>query len=173
MTDNANENLASVEVSRTIAAPPHAIFAVVANPTRHHEFDGSNMLRGALESRQIVAVGDTFTMTMHRLGRDYQMYNTVVDFEQDRRIVWEPAPGDLDTAGGDPTRIGVAAGYCWGYYLEALGENATLVTERFECGTTENQWILQQENGKWINGSSSVRTSMEASLERLALLCAP
>ncbi len=165
------EKLASVEVSRTIAASPHAIFEILADPRRHHEFDGSNMLRGSHETRSIAAVGDTFTMKMHRLGRDYEMHNHVVAFEVDRHIVWEPAPGDLDTAGGDSTRIGVPSGYRWGYSLEAVRENATLVTEHFECGPTENQWILQQENGQWINGSNSVLESMTASLKRLATLC--
>jgi hypothetical protein len=33
-------------------------------------------------------------MKMHRLGDDYLMLNYVVEFEPDRRIFWEPAPGD-------------------------------------------------------------------------------
>ena len=58
------------------------------------DFDGSDMLRGALGDRPLSGVGDTFTMRMHRLGDDYLMINYVVEFEPDRRIFWEPAPGD-------------------------------------------------------------------------------
>ena len=35
------------------------------------DFDGSDMLRGAVVDRPVSGVGDTFTMKMHRLGDDY------------------------------------------------------------------------------------------------------
>jgi hypothetical protein len=38
----------SVEVSRRIEAPAAFIFEIVANPQRHTEFDGFDMLRGAV-----------------------------------------------------------------------------------------------------------------------------
>jgi hypothetical protein len=130
------------------------------------------MLRGVITDRPISSVGDTFTMKMHRLGRDYLMINYVVDFEKGRRIFWEPAPGDSDTAGGDPSKIGVPSGYRWGYVLSPEGDDITLVTEVFDCGPDENQWILQRENGTWINGANPVRESMSATLERLAEIVA-
>jgi uncharacterized protein YndB with AHSA1/START domain len=157
----------SVEVSRRIEAPAALIFALLADPQRHREFDGSDMLRGADIERRISGVGDTFTMHMHRLGRDYLMVNHVVEFVPDRRISWAPAPGDVDTAGGDPSKIGIPAGYRWGYILTPDGDNATLVTEVFDCGTEENRWILLHEDGQWINGSNSILASMTATLERL------
>lgn len=157
----------SVEVSRRIGAPAAPIFAILANPQRHSEFDGSDMLRGSDVDRRISGVGDTFTMKMHRLGRDYVMVNHVVEFVPDRRISWEPAPGDLETAGGDPAKVGIPAGYRWGYVLSPDGENATVVTEVFDCGQEENRWILLREDGQWINGSNSVLESMTATLERL------
>ncbi|MGA8427409.1 MAG: hypothetical protein WB801_07465, partial [Candidatus Dormiibacterota bacterium] len=51
-----------VEVSRRIEAPAALIFKILANPQRHMDFDGSGMLRGAVLSRLISDVGDTFTM---------------------------------------------------------------------------------------------------------------
>jgi len=125
------------------------------------------MLRGAVIDRRISGVGDTFTMKMHRLGRDYQMLNYVVEFEPDRRIFWEPAPGDVPTAGGDPSKVGIPAGYRWGYILTPDGDDATVVTEVFDCGPEENRWILLSEGGEWINGTNSVVESMAASLGRL------
>lgn len=157
----------SVEVSRRIEAPAAIIFEVLASPQRHAEFDGSGMLRGADIDRPISAVGEIFNMNMHRMGRDYSMVNHVVEFEPDRRISWEPAPGDVDTAGGDPSKIGIPAGYRWGYILTPDGDNATVVTEVFDCGSDENRWILLQEEGRWINGINSVLESMTATLERL------
>ncbi len=157
----------SVEVSRRIEAPAAHIFEILANPQRHMDFDGSDMLRGAAFNRPISDIGDTFTMKMHRLGRDYLMLNYVVEFEPDRRIFWEPAPGDPATAGGDPSKVGVPAGYRWGFSLTPDGDNATVVTEVFDCGLEENRWILLREGGEWINGTNSVLESMAASLERL------
>jgi hypothetical protein len=161
------EGSQAVEVSRRIAAPAALIFEILANPQRHLDFDGSDMLRGAVIDRRISGVGDTFTMKMHRLGRDYQMLNYVVEFEPDRRIFWEPAPGDVPTAGGDPSKVGIPAGYRWGYILTPDGVDATVVTEVFDCGPEENRWILLSEGGEWINGTNSVVESMAASLGRL------
>ena len=156
-----------VEVSRRIEAPAALIFEILANPQRHSDFDGSAMLRGAVFDRPISNVGDTFTMKMNRLGREYLMLNYVVEFEPNRRIFWEPAPGDVPTAGGDPTKVGVPAGYRWGYSLTPDGDDATVVTEVFDCGPEENREHLLRQGGAWINGNNSVLESMAASLERL------
>jgi uncharacterized protein YndB with AHSA1/START domain len=161
------EETKPVEVSRRIEAPAALIFEILSNPQRHMDFGGSDMLRGAVIDRPISGVGDTFTMKMHRLGRDYFMLNYVVEFEPDRRIFWEPAPGDLPTAGDDPSKVGIPAGYRWGYILAPDGKNVTVVTEVFDCGPEENRWILLREGGEWINGTNSVLESMTATLERL------
>ena len=159
-----------VEVSRRIQAPAALIFEILANPQRHMDFDGSDMLRGAVINRPISDVGDTFTMKMHRLGRNYLMFNYVVEFEPNRRIIWEPAPGDVATAGGDPSKVGIPAGYRWGYSLSPDGDDATVVTEVFDCGPEENRQILLGDGGQWINGSNSVLESMTSSLERLDMI---
>ncbi len=86
MTEEGN----SVEVSRRIGAPAALIFEILADPQRHRDFDGSDMLRGAVFNGPISDVGDTFTMKMNRLGRDYLMLNYVVEFEPDRRIFGNP-----------------------------------------------------------------------------------
>jgi hypothetical protein len=155
-----------VETSRRIGAPADLIFRILANPQRHMDFDGSGMLRGAFLDRPISDVGDTFTMKMHRLGDDYLMLNQVVEFEPGRRIFWEPAPGDPSrTKDNDPSKVGVAAGYRWGYILTPDGDDATIVTEVFDF-TRVSQDLLH-EGGTWINGSNSVLESMAGSLERL------
>jgi len=159
-----------IEVSRRIQAPAAPIFELLANPNRHMDFDGSDMLRGAVLDRPITDVGDTFAMKMHRLGDDYLMVNRVVEFEPDRRIFWEPAPGDASRAeGNDPSNVGIPAGYRWGYILAPDGDDATVVTEVFDCGTVaeEMRRSLLRDGGAWINGNNSVLVSMTASLERL------
>ena len=167
MTESGNV----VEVSRRIEAPASLIFRILASPERHVEFDGSDMLRGTAPSPPISGIGDVFNMKMHRLGRDYVMINRVVEFEPDSRIAWEPAPGDVETAGGDPAKVGVAAGYRWGYTLTTAGANATVVTETFDCRSEELRRALLREDGAWINGSNPVSESMAASLDRLEKVC--
>jgi hypothetical protein len=159
-----------VEVSRRIETRAASIFEILANPQRHMDFDGSDMLRGAVLDRPISEVGDTFTMKMHRLGDDYLMLNYVVEFEPDRRIFWEPAPGDPSRAeGDDPSKVGIPAGYRWGYILTPDGDDATIVTEVFDFGTVKEEvrQSLLSDGGSWINGNNSMLESMTASLERL------
>jgi len=159
----------SIEVSRRIGAPADRIFEILADPRRHVEFDGSGMLRGAVLDRPISKVGDTFAMKMHRLGDDYLMLNYVVEFEPAQRITWEPAPGDPSRAeGNDPSKVGIPAGYRWGYILVPDGDDATLVTEVFDFGPLPDE--LLHDGGAWINGTSPVLESMEASLERLDMM---
>ena len=165
MTDESTR----VEASRRIEAPATAIFEILANPQRHKDFDGSDMLRGAVLDRPITNVGDTFTMKMHRLGDDYLMVNYVVEFEADRRIFWEPAPGDPSRAeGDDPSKVGIPAGYRWGYILTPDGDDNTVVTEVFDYGPLSEE-VRQslRDGGTWINGANSVLESMTATLERL------
>ena len=166
-----SEVQAKVEVSRRIEVTAPTIFLVLASPHRHQEFDGSGMLRAALSDELITRPGGTFTVKMHRLGRDYEMINHVVAFESNRLIAWEPSPGDLDTAGGDVARIGVPSGYRWGFRLEPESDDSTLVTEFFDCGPAENHWILEGDGGSWINGYQSVRESMTRTLALLEEVC--
>jgi hypothetical protein len=166
----SDESRQQVEVSRRIRAAPASIFEVLADPQRHVEFDGSDMLRGAILDHPISEVGDTFTMKMHRLGDDYLMLNYVVEFEPDRRIFWEPAPGDPSrTEGDDASKVGIPAGYRWGYILTPDGDHATVVTEVFDPGTVseEVRRSLLSDGAKWINGHNTMVESMAASLERL------
>ena len=159
-----------LEVSRRIGAPAARIFALLASPQRHKDFDGSDMLRGAVVDRPVSGVGDTFTMKMHRLGDDYLMLNYVVEFESDRRIFWEPAPGDPSrTEGNDPSKVGIPAGYRWGFILAPDGDDTTVVTEVFDCGPLPEE--LLRDGGAWINGKNPVIESMAASLERLDKVC--
>ena len=159
-----------IEASRLIDAPVDRIFSILANPQRHKDFDGSGMLRGAEIEGQISKVGDTFSMKMHRLGDDYLMLNHVVEFERNRRIFWEPAPGDISRAEDhDPSKIGIPAGYRWGYILAPNSDNSTLVTEVFDYRSLTAD--LLRDDGGWINGSNSLIESMKASLEKLEKIC--
>jgi hypothetical protein len=77
----------TVSASTVVAAPPEEVFALLANPHRHHEFDGSGTVRRAVSGPQRLALGDRFGMNM-KVAVPYRITNRVVEFEPDRRIGW-------------------------------------------------------------------------------------
>jgi uncharacterized protein YndB with AHSA1/START domain len=85
--DRATIDGRTVSASTVVAAPPEEVFALLANPHRHHEFDGSGTVRGAASGPQRLALGDRFGMSMKN-GLPYRITNRVVEFEPDRRIGW-------------------------------------------------------------------------------------
>jgi hypothetical protein len=146
-----------VAVSRRIGAPASDIFAILTDPGRHPDLDGSEMLRGAVTTARITGLGDIFVMKMHfpALG-DYEMNNYVVEYEQDRRVGWEPAPGR-----GHPREGQDRWGHRWSYQLTPDGPEATVVTEIYNCSRAPEDQRRGMENGKvWIG-------AMTKTLERL------
>jgi hypothetical protein len=129
----AGDERVRVSVYRRIAAPAAEIFRVLAAPVNHPALDGSGMLRGARDEPVLAAVGDTFTTAMYLPGLgDYLMLNRVIAFDQDRRIAWEPTPGDAVASRNAGLPIGASQGYSWGYQLQPDG-GTTIVTEIFDC----------------------------------------
>jgi hypothetical protein len=165
MTDDECQPVA---VSRRICASARDIFRVLADPVRHPEFDGSQMLRGAGSAGVISGVGDVFVMKMYfsRLG-DYEMNNHVVEYEQDRRIGWEPECGRGHPNAAPDSPVPARTGQRWSYQLIADGPDATIVTEIYDCSRTPEDRRAGMDNGRvWIE-------SMTKTLERLDALCAP
>lgn len=155
-----------VSVSRRIGAPPELIFAVVTDPSRHSEFDGSKMLQGSDSRLALSKVGDTFLMRMRMpVHGDYVMVNVVVDYELNRRIAWEPRPGDQAAATISGLPIGAEQGYRWIFELTPDGSDATVVTERFDCTDASAEVRDAVHDGEnWLEGIAE-------SLRRLDELC--
>ena len=94
----------ALSVSRRIDAPAAVIFKLLADPNRHPEFDGSEMLRPGSSNKVIVGTGDVFITKMNFAAMgDYEMHNRIVVFEAERTIAWElgiPNLRETDRAGG-------------------------------------------------------------------------
>ena len=164
MSDDAYQPVA---VSRRICAPAHDIFQVLANPVRHPELDGSGSLRGAVSTGRISGVGDVFVMKMYfaHLG-DYEMNNHVVEYEQDRRIGWEPEAGRGHPATAMDSSDSTRWGHRWSYQLTPDGPDATVVTEVYDCSRAPEEERAGMNNGNvWAE-------AMAETLERLDALCA-
>ena len=83
--ETGNEKIKSARI--VINAPADKIFAILSNPRRHKEIDGSNTIQGKLSGPERLSLGAKFGMSMH-LGIDYKIRNTVVEFEENKLIAW-------------------------------------------------------------------------------------
>jgi hypothetical protein len=146
-------------VERKVAAPPDAVFDVLADVGRHHLIDGSGMLQGANEAApQRLALGATFGMGM-KMFVSYSTVNRVVEFEENRLIAWKTGPT------GPIGRW--VAGRVWRYQLTPV-EGGTLVRESWDI-TDDHQRVLLKLGGIYWG---KTRRDMERTLERLGRLLA-
>ena len=157
MTDPAGV----VSVSRRIAAPAADIFSVLADPRRHLELDGSEMLRGAVTEDVVSAVGDVFIMKMYFVRHgDYEMNNHVVEYELNRRIGWEPAAG---RGHPDVTADDARWGHRWIFDLVPDGPDATVVTEIYDCSQVPEDERIAMDNGRvWLDAMAETLENLDA-----------
>ena len=148
-----------VSAERVVAAPPEAIFDLLADPSRHLDLDGSGQLRGVKSGTpERLALGATFGMSMH-LGVGYSMVNTVIEFEENRRIAWQ------STLAG---RWGhVLGGRIWRYELEPVG-GGTRVRESWDISRDHQRLFLRHRKV-----AEATRANIDRTLDRLDELVAP
>ena len=144
-------DLLRVSAERVVNAAPEEVFDLLADPRRHREFDGSGTVRDVVDGPARLSDGAVFGMGM-KAGAPYSMTNTVVEFEEGRRIAWQPRP----TNGLARKAIG---GRIWRYELEPV-PGGTRVRET---------WDITQERVpplviglRWLT-----KISMERTLTRL------
>lgn len=100
-----------------VAAPASTIFDVLADPARHSRFDGSGTVQGNVSGPDRLSMGARFGMSM-RIKLPYRTDNTVVEFEEGRRIAWCHVNR-----------------HRWRYELEPIDATTTRVTETFDGRT--------------------------------------
>jgi uncharacterized protein YndB with AHSA1/START domain len=148
-----------VSVERVIDAPASALFAVVADANRHPEIDGSGtVIKTKAGTPEKLTLGSTFGMSM-KMGIPYSMSNTVIEFEQDRRIAWRTVfSGFLGRFVG---------GRVWRYEFTPV-DGGTKVTE---------SWDITEDKQRRFLGKGKLPTStaegMNKTLDRLAEVTKP
>jgi hypothetical protein len=123
-----------IEVQRTIAAEPAAIFRVLCDPQGHVAIDSSGMLMDAT-GEPVTAAGDSFVVHMDRealndypeLGR-YDVTVSIATFVPDREIAW--------TILG---QIRPQIGHVYGYTLQPA-DGGTLVTSYYDWSSIDAAW---------------------------------
>jgi uncharacterized protein YndB with AHSA1/START domain len=106
----------TVSADITVDAPPDVVFAILADPRRHSEIDGSGSVRSVVRGPdRLTGTGQRFTVRMKLFGVPYVIVNRVVEFEPGRRIAWRHVTVNR-----------------WRYELEPTADGGTRVTETFD-----------------------------------------
>lgn len=105
------------QVSRraVVDGPVHEIFALVADPHRHGEIDGSGTVRDTVSGPVRLTEGASFSVGMKQFGVPYRITSRVTEFAQDEVIEWRHPMG-----------------HRWRWQFVPLGEVRTQVTETFD-----------------------------------------
>jgi uncharacterized protein YndB with AHSA1/START domain len=122
-------------VEKVIKAPPEAIFSLLADASEHPKIDGSGTVKQAKPGApQRLALGSEFGMSM-KLGIGYSTVNTVVEFEENRRIAWQTRPKGMLRS--------FTAGRIWRYELEPTEDGTTLVRESWDVSQDHQRMFLK------------------------------
>ncbi|MBC7463144.1 MAG: SRPBCC family protein [Actinobacteria bacterium] len=129
--DTGNSKIKSARI--VINAPAEKIFSILADPKRHGEIDGTKTIQGTISGPDRLALGSKFGMKM-RLGINYHVTNTVMEFEENRLIAWR--------------HLGR---WRWRYELKPLSPSQTEVTETFDGTTSISQtWLKLRKAYPWV-----------------------
>lgn len=140
------------QISRrvTVAAPAADLFALVADPARHGELDGSGSVGDAVTSAAgPLRLGAKFSVRMHQYGVPYKITSTVTRYEAGRVLEWRHP-----------------AGHKWRYELvesaPVAGRPQTVVTETFDYTEAKAPKVLEL-----LGMTKRNATGIEATLAKL------
>ena len=136
-----------VSVSKLIPAGRQELFDILADPAQHPVIDGSGSVKAVRPGGpDRLSLGAKFSMDM-KLGADYKIRNTVVEFDEPALIGWRHFNGHI-----------------WRYRFTEAPEG-TLVTEEWDARHVRNRFLLLLLRFPQRN-----RAGMIATLDRLAEL---
>ena len=132
-----------------IDADPATVFDVIADPSQHVLFDGSDSVKAKTSGPPRLYLGAKFSMRM-RWGAPYVIRNICVEYDEDRRIAWRHV-----------------ARHIWRYELEPIGddERKTRVRETFDYGPAVAGAFYER-----VGITRRNRNAIESTLQRLKVL---
>lgn len=133
-----------VAVRAKVAAPADELWALLANPHRHHEIDGSGTVRPEVIGPRELQTGDRFRVRMKMFGVPYAITSRVVESQPGRAVEWEH-PGK----------------HSWRWEFAPLDDGTTEVTEIFDYTASRIGRILER------TAADRNRRAMHGSLKRL------
>ena len=138
-----------VSASREIVAGPGPIFELIADPAQQPRWDGNDNLAHAPAGQRVRGTGEVFTMT---LTRGAVRENHVVEFEEGRRIAWQPS----EVGARQP-------GHLWRWELVPRGDSRTRVIHTYD-------WTRLTDRNRLPRARSTTPERLSASLDRLAAI---
>jgi hypothetical protein len=139
------------QVSRRVdvAAPASELYALAADPRRHHELDGSGTVRDNIKMPAEVVAGSKFSTSMKMFGVPYRVTSTFTVLKPYDVVEWRHP-----------------VGHRWRWEFESLGPALTRVTETFdyrEAGPIKNGLKYYERMGF----AKANATGIEATLAKL------
>jgi Polyketide cyclase / dehydrase and lipid transport len=109
------------QVSRTVEVHASAaeLFALVSDPRRHHELDGSGTVGDKIDGPDQLVPGSRFSTKMRIFGVPYHLTSTVTTVKPDALVEWSHP-----------------AGHHWRWEFAAVSQTITRVTETFDYRDT-------------------------------------
>lgn len=113
VTVDAGPNTVSRAVD--VSAPAAELFAIVADPRRHHDVDGSGTVGHNIDAPPKLFAGARFSTKMKMFGVPYRITSVVTTFKPNELIEWRHP-----------------VGHSWRWEFAALTPTTTTVTETFD-----------------------------------------
>ncbi|TFC29158.1 dimethyladenosine transferase [Cryobacterium sp. TMT2-18-3] len=138
-------------IARTVevSASSDDVFALVADPHRHGELDGSGTVRDTVSGPRRLSQGAQFSVAMQQFGVRYRITSTVTRFDDGRLVEWRHP-----------------AGHRWRWELTPLTPTSTRVTETFDYSTVP---AAQGKVFELLGVPRKNAAGIEATLRQLAL----
>jgi uncharacterized membrane protein len=139
------------QVSRSVevSAPAAELYAMVADPRRHSELDGSGTVRDNIKVPAELAVGSKFSTKMKMYGLPYRITSRVTALKPNELVEWRHP-----------------LGHRWRWEFESLSPTLTKVTETFDysqAGAIKNTLKYYERMGY----AKANATGIEATLAKL------
>jgi YD repeat-containing protein len=131
-----------------VQAPAEEVFALVADPHRHGELDGSGTVRGTTSGPSRLSQGARFSVAMRQYGVPYRITSRVTRFEEGRVVEWRHP-----------------AGHRWRWEVTPVTPTSTRVTETFDYSTVPS---VQGKVLELLGVPGQNATGIEATLRQLA-----
>jgi hypothetical protein len=108
-----------VSYTAEVNAPAGELYAIVADPRRHHELDGSGTVGDNIDAPAQLVAGAKFSTKMKMYGLPYRITSTVTAMKPDELVEWRHP-----------------LGHRWRWEFVALSPTVTRVTETFDYSDT-------------------------------------
>jgi Polyketide cyclase / dehydrase and lipid transport len=144
------------QVSRRVevAAPVADLYAMVADPRRHHELDGSGTVGDNITVPAQLLEGSKFSTHMKMFGLPYRITSTVTSLKPNEVFEWRHP-----------------LGHRWRWEFESLSPTLTRVTETFDyrdAGALKNKLKYYERTGFRKANASGIEKTLGKLRDRYA-----